>query len=95
MSLKAAYEEMFLEKSKDAIKAEKLYLAQNKSVLDAVYDNAKGFKRTLGKSDSLKLDEYFSSVREAERKLQGSGTWIDRKKPIVKMKVPKELLSFH
>jgi hypothetical protein len=51
------------------------------SILDAVRDDAKGFERKLGTADKKKLEEYFNSVRETEKKLQASKDWLDKPKP--------------
>jgi hypothetical protein len=40
------------------------------SVLDSVKENAKSFSRNLGKEDERTMDEYFSMVRDTERKLK-------------------------
>jgi hypothetical protein len=42
----------------------------NKSVLDFVQDDAKGLNKTLGAADQKKLDEYLSSVREVEQRIE-------------------------
>ena len=43
--------------------------ARRKSVLDFVLADAKGLQNKLGATDSRKLDEYFSSVRDIEQRL--------------------------
>jgi len=45
----------------------------DKSVLDAVLDDAKGLKRTVGSADQRRLDEYLSSVREVESRIEAAG----------------------
>jgi hypothetical protein len=48
-----------------------------KSVLDAVLEEAHGIETALGSSDRRKLDEYFSGLRELERRIEpmsGSGS---------------------
>ncbi len=45
----------------------------DKSVLDAVLDDAKGLKRTVGTADQRRLDEYLSSVREVESRIEAAG----------------------
>ncbi|MCM8539894.1 MAG: DUF1552 domain-containing protein [Lentisphaeraceae bacterium] len=46
-------------------------LAQNeKSILDFVGESAKDLQRNLGKEDLHKLDQYFSSLRETEKRIQ-------------------------
>jgi len=42
-----------------------------KSVLDAVYDNAKNTQARLGTADKAKLDQFLTSVREVENKAMG------------------------
>jgi len=45
----------------------------DKSVLDAVREDAVGYKNTVSKSDQLRLDEYLSSVREVEQRIEQAG----------------------
>ena len=42
------------------------------SVLDLVRDEAKQLSRELGQTDRRKIDEYFTSVREVERKIEAN-----------------------
>lgn len=44
-------------------------LAENRSVLDFVSEDARQLNRRLGSHDRLKLDEYLTGVREIERRL--------------------------
>jgi hypothetical protein len=44
--------------------------ALRKSVLDFVLDDARSLKRTLAAADRPKLDEYFTALREVERRLE-------------------------
>ncbi|MCS7166693.1 MAG: DUF1552 domain-containing protein [Gemmatales bacterium] len=43
---------------------------RQKSILDFVLDQAHELRRELGQNDQRKLDEYFTSVREIERRIQ-------------------------
>ncbi len=43
------------------------------SVLDAVLSDATSIRKTLGKNDQQKLDEYLESVRDVEKRLQNAG----------------------
>jgi hypothetical protein len=45
----------------------------DKSVLDAVLEDAKDFRRQLSGRDQQKLDEYLDSVREVEQRISGAG----------------------
>lgn len=44
-------------------------LAENKSILDFVMEDAKLLNKKLGTTDRLKLDEYMSGIREIERRI--------------------------
>ena len=45
----------------------------DKSVLDAVLEEANYFRRNISSSDQRKLDEYLNSVREVEARIERSG----------------------
>jgi hypothetical protein len=45
----------------------------DKSVLDAVLEDADDFRRDISRSDQRKLDEYLNSVREVERRIASAG----------------------
>ncbi len=45
-------------------------MAQQKSILDFVSDDAKNLQRQLGRNDQQKLDEYLTGVREIESRIQ-------------------------
>src|SRR5205814_4368705 len=45
----------------------------DKSVLDAVTEDARGLHTTVSQSDRRRLDEYLSSVREVERRIEQAG----------------------
>lgn len=64
--------------------------ALNESILDAVNEQAKLLARRLGQADRRKFDEYLTSVREVERKLNMSQDWRDRPKPQVDLPPPDE-----
>lgn len=68
-------------------------LREGRSVLDTVLESAKRMRRRAGQRDQRKLDEYFSSVREAERQLAKSEQWQHKPKPKVDAKPPKNILD--
>src|SRR5471030_2453218 len=45
----------------------------NTSILDTVQDQAKRLQGSLGSADRSKLDEYFTSIRDLERRIQQNG----------------------
>ncbi len=78
------FAKLFIE-DQDKVKAQtRQFLAEDASILDVVLEDAKRLNHRLSKSDQEKLDEYLTSVREVERKLQRQNEWIDVAKPKVK-----------
>ena len=51
-------------------------LAQQRSVLDAVMEDAKRVQNGLTKTDTEKLDEYFQSIRDIETRLGNDEQWL-------------------
>ena len=60
---------------------ERTRLRYRGSVLDALRDSANALNRNLNAVDRNKLDQYLTSVRDVERRLQMSKQWIDQPKP--------------
>ena len=54
-------------------------LSLKKSMLDASRDDAKSMMRKVSEEDRVKLDEYFSSLRESEKSIQRSERWLSQK----------------
>ncbi len=59
------------------------------SILDAVSGDAKSLKRRLSKSDGTKLEEYLSSVRDVEAKLDLDRHWQNIPKPSAAIDEPQ------
>ena len=55
-------------------------LSLKKSMLDASRDDAKSMMRKVSEADRVKLDEYFSSLRESEKSIQRSERWLSEKR---------------
>lgn len=56
----------------------KLERRQNRSILDAVLGESKHIERKVGAGDRRKLDEYFSTIRELERRIERAKAWESR-----------------
>jgi hypothetical protein len=54
-------------------------LSLKKSMLDASRDDAKSMMRKVSEVDRVKLDEYFSSLRESEKSIQRAERWLSQK----------------
>lgn len=80
---------MFVDATPAQRQTTRAMLAGRGSILDTVRSSAKQFQRKIGHEDQQKLDEYFTSIREVERKLGASQDWLDQPKPVIKSPVMK------
>lgn len=85
------FSDMFLEGQPQEKQAQIARLREGQSVLDAVLASAKGMQSRVGVRDREKLDEYFTSVREAELRLHKSEQWLDKPKPKVDAQLPVDI----
>jgi hypothetical protein len=70
---RAVFERMFGSVDDEKDPARRARLADyRKSMLDIVLDDARSLKQTLGGTDRRKLDEYLSSIRDIEKRIQGT-----------------------
>ena len=67
---------------------------RQKSILDLVKTDADRLKRQIGKTDQEKLDQYFTSVRDLEKRLTQSQAWLEKPKPKVDYELPAEADDF-
>ena len=72
---------LFVTSSQGEREVQRTRLTHRASVLDALRDSASVLNRTLNAADRDKLDQYLTSVRDVERRLQMSKEWLDRPKP--------------
>jgi hypothetical protein len=68
-------------------------LAQKRSVLDAVMEDAKRVQNGLTKTDIDKLDEYFQSIRDIEVRLGKDEQWLSVPKATSPVAEPKPGLA--
>ncbi len=76
----AAFHRLFA-KDTTPLSQQKAMLAQKRSVLDAVLDNAKSLQRDLAKNDNAKLEEYFQGIRDIETRLSKEEQWMEVPRP--------------
>ena len=75
------FQGLFVNSRAEQRQAERTRLTHKSSVLDALRDSANALNRTLNAPDRDKLNQYLTSVRDVERRLQISIAWVDRAKP--------------
>ena len=83
------FRKLFIDSSPSDRARETEQVKLKSSILDAVYGEAKSLQKHLDGHDKAKLDEYFTSVRDVEKKLQQDKNWLSVSKPKVDYKNPE------
>jgi len=92
-SASEVFNQLFLQGTPEQVQAQIRKLDTGRSILDAVGEQAKDLQRDLGARDRSRLDQYFTSVRDLEHRLQESKGWESRPKPVVKAAPPRDLAN--
>ena len=82
------FNQLFLQGTPAEVEAQVRELDTGRSILDAVADQAKDLQKDVGARDRDRLDQYFTSVRDLEQRLQESKGWANKPKPKVKAAPP-------
>jgi len=76
------FRKMFMGGSTKEVAAQERRLVLGQSILDAVGGQAGELRRTMGTQDRDRLDQYFTSVRELEQRMQMSKEWEKKPRPV-------------
>lgn len=87
------FSRLFLEGRPDEVETQLRRLRDGRSILDAVGARSKQLQPKLGVRDREKLDEYFTSVRELERRLLVAEEWSRKPKPKVDVPPPQNNMN--
>ena len=90
-SASEVFNQLFLQGTPEQVEAQVHRLDTGRSILDAVGAQAKALQRDVGARDRIRLEQYFTSVRDLEHRLQESREWERRPKPVVNYAVPAGL----
>jgi Protein of unknown function (DUF1552) len=85
------FAKLFLDGTPAEVSRQRQRLREGQSIMDTVQDEVQSFQRRVGSADREKLDEYFSSVRELEQRLVKSEAWIQKPKPRIQEKPPRDI----
>ena len=86
----SVFARLFLEGRPDEVQAQAQRLRDGQSILDTVREQARRMQYSLGARDREKVDEYFTSVRELEKRMVTADEWSKKPKPAVDVKFPPE-----
>jgi hypothetical protein len=84
---------LFLKGSEHEVEDQIRRLADGRSVLDDVSQQANSLRSGLGSEDRDKLDEYLTSVRELEQRMVNDESWAKQPKPKVNVEPPKDIAN--
>ena len=90
-SAPALFRKMFIQGDADSVRKEQLRLEERSSILDTLLDDTRRFRRQLGRDDQSRLDQYLTSVREIEERIQAARQWELRPKPMTDQTLPEDI----
>ncbi|MEZ6089720.1 MAG: DUF1552 domain-containing protein [Pirellulaceae bacterium] len=79
---------MFVVGTPQEVQKQTAELKRGRSILDTVNERAKKLRGQLGSRDQEKFEQYVTSVRELEKRLQSSQAWALKDKPRVDVPPP-------
>jgi hypothetical protein len=85
------YERMFVQGDKEAVARQINRLNDRGSILDTLRDETNRFTRELGADDKARLDQYVTSVREVEQRIQTMRAWEAKPKPTTTEPPPADI----
>lgn len=85
------YQQLFIEDTAEDKAASARRLKEDRSVLDLLRDQAKELENSVGAADRERLDQYYTSVRDLERRLAKNQDWLGLPKPKTIAPVPQEM----
>jgi len=87
----ALFKRLFVNDSKRQRERQAKLIQEGRSIMDLVQEDAKRLERELGKGDQQRLDAYYSSVRDLEKRLAATEDWARLPKPKVDAKQPVDI----
>jgi hypothetical protein len=84
----ALFQKMFVQGDPAAVQAQLHRLEERGSILDTLQAETKRLSRKVSSADKTRLDQYFTSVREVEERLQTARQWETRPKPQASQPAP-------
>ena len=92
-SAAALFNQLFLQGSSDEVQLQIRKLETGRSILDALADQTQSLQRHSNAADRNRLDQYLSSVRDLESRMQAAKEWESKPKPQVDVPAPTDPTS--
>ncbi len=90
-SPKRLFQKLFIQGSPKEVASALNALKDGRSMMDFLAEETARLKREVSNADRARLEQYLSSVRELETRMQSSETWERKLKPVVKSKMPEDI----
>ncbi|MEY2598105.1 MAG: hypothetical protein RLZZ142_364 [Verrucomicrobiota bacterium] len=90
-SAPALFRQMFVQGSPEMVQRQIRRLEERGSILDALLQDAKRLERSVSALDRSRLDQYFTSIREVEERLEAGRRWELTAKPEASLPEPKDI----
>jgi hypothetical protein len=91
LSPATAYRRLFTPDTAEEKTRRSREIGQRMGTLDFVNEKARALSRNLGSEDRARLDQYLTSVRELEQRLEQARIWQQREKPQVAAPTPQDI----
>jgi hypothetical protein len=89
----AVFQKLFLRGTPEEVQAQIRRLEMGRSIMDAVADQVKSLERGVGVRDRERLEQYFTGVRDLEKRLEKAREWEDVPKPKAPVAAPEDPAS--
>lgn len=85
------FRKMFVQGDAKEVQQQIHRLEERKSILDALLDDTRRVRKTLGKGDQTRFDQYLTSIREIEQRLELARRWELQPKPATDQPPPADI----
>lgn len=89
------FEKLFVSESKERRDQQKKANSLQSSILDSIREEANSLSKQVNNEDKAKLDEYFTSIRDVEKRLEFRKRWADQPKPEAPFDKPANVNTVH
>lgn len=87
------YKALFVQGSPEQVRRQVQRLRNGRSLMDEFGDEIARLRKDVGPADRQRLNQYFNSLRELEKRLEAQEQWAQTRKPIVETPPPKDNTS--
>jgi hypothetical protein len=90
-SPKKVFQKLFVQGKPEEVEANAEAIRQGRSMLDFIGDQSRRLGKTLSTADQQRVDQYLTSVRDLEKRLQTAEAWEYKPKPKVDAAPPVDI----